>query len=713
MSRVVINYNNDLCDLCNKNLCEEILRVGPRGPQGEKGEMGEKGDRGCRGKQGLNGEQGQEGLQGLQGPKGNKGDKGDKGLIGQQGLQGLQGIQGCIGNIGPMGNQGIQGIQGIQGLIGVKGPKGDKGDIGEQGIQGIQGDDGQTGQIGPQGIPGINTGGVQGPIIATDNAIARFDTTTGEIIQNSNVIIDDIGNIYMSSGTTIKTDTIDNVTGSGLSILPKTIFSRDVVVSGSRLIVENDLLVNDNYPIINNCYSGLSPKSTGFIMNYSPISTDNSISFNGITKQIITVGLNTFSANSFILVCNSCFNDGIYEVNNHTGNILTINYPKIEVFTKDVLINETFGAILIQINIAVLRVNNLGNWEIGKGMTTGISYTELLELTTLQDAYDNSLSVEIKLDNIRNGISIRDNSSSINNNLIEIQDSAGTTTYFSVHPTNGTTIDNKLTVSGLIDSIGLELTPVSTNPGGIITNTIWQDSLNSNRLTWNVDPIITGPNISIINSIAKYDSILGDSITNTNILIDGSNNITGINILSSNQVNVDIINEYTSNNGVIIDGVILKDSAVSTNIINELTLSTGVTIDFVNLKDGSINLTTSATNPGGANTIWQRTLDGHLFRGGFDLEGLGSVTGATSSTDNAIARWHGTSGTVIQNSTTLIDDITGSMHITNSSGNIKINNVNILPFTSSVNQLPKFNSTTGRELINTTVTIDNSNNLII
>lgn len=39
------------------------------------------------------------------------------------------------------------------------------------------------------------TGDVVGPASATDNAIARFDTTTGKLIQNSTVTIDDAGNI--------------------------------------------------------------------------------------------------------------------------------------------------------------------------------------------------------------------------------------------------------------------------------------------------------------------------------------------------------------------------------------------------------------------------------------------------------------------------------------------------------------------------------------
>lgn len=53
------------------------------------------------------------------------------------------------------------------------------------------------------------SGDVVGPATATDNAIARFDLTTGELIQNSTVLIDDNGNITgplsinMADGTAV------------------------------------------------------------------------------------------------------------------------------------------------------------------------------------------------------------------------------------------------------------------------------------------------------------------------------------------------------------------------------------------------------------------------------------------------------------------------------------------------------------------------------
>jgi len=43
------------------------------------------------------------------------------------------------------------------------------------------------------------TGDVVGPASATDNALVRFDLTTGKLIQNSNAILDDIGNLTITS----------------------------------------------------------------------------------------------------------------------------------------------------------------------------------------------------------------------------------------------------------------------------------------------------------------------------------------------------------------------------------------------------------------------------------------------------------------------------------------------------------------------------------
>lgn len=55
------------------------------------------------------------------------------------------------------------------------------------------------------------SGDVVGPASATDNAVARFDTTTGKLLQNSTLIVDDSGNI--SGAGTLNTHTIPGGTG--------------------------------------------------------------------------------------------------------------------------------------------------------------------------------------------------------------------------------------------------------------------------------------------------------------------------------------------------------------------------------------------------------------------------------------------------------------------------------------------------------------------
>lgn len=138
------------------------------------------------GPQGFTGAQGATGATGLQGPQG---DVGYQGLTGPQGSTGVQGSQGNTGVQGPQGAtgpQGSTGTQGPQGSTGVQGPQGTTGNTGPQGPQGFTGTQGPQGY---QGTPGPT--GVVGPVSSTDNAIVRWDGTTGQLIQNSAATVDD------------------------------------------------------------------------------------------------------------------------------------------------------------------------------------------------------------------------------------------------------------------------------------------------------------------------------------------------------------------------------------------------------------------------------------------------------------------------------------------------------------------------------------------
>jgi hypothetical protein len=90
-----------------------------------------------------------------------------------------------------------------------------------------------TGTLSWTSAGGGGTGDVVGPASATDNAIARFDLTTGKLIQNSVVIVDDAGTITgvaalaattasitsANAGTAvITTGTVTNLTSTSASI---------------------------------------------------------------------------------------------------------------------------------------------------------------------------------------------------------------------------------------------------------------------------------------------------------------------------------------------------------------------------------------------------------------------------------------------------------------------------------------------------------------
>jgi hypothetical protein len=220
--------------------------TGPQGTQGIQGVPGDLGPTGPTGAQGNIGPTGPTGTTGAQGPTGSVGPtgptgaQGDQGNIGPTGPQGVQGIQGATGDVGPTGPTGVAGptgptgAQGIQGEVGPTGPtgaqgvQGNVGPTGPTGAQGIQGDVGPTGAVGPTGPTGstgaagatgpTGPGNVVGPGTSTDNAVVRFDGTTGQLVQNSNVTIDDDGDVVISVNSSTSALRITQ-TGSGNALL--------------------------------------------------------------------------------------------------------------------------------------------------------------------------------------------------------------------------------------------------------------------------------------------------------------------------------------------------------------------------------------------------------------------------------------------------------------------------------------------------------------
>lgn len=93
-------------------------------------------------------------------------------------------------------NTNIPGPTGATGATGATGPAGA---TGPTGATGATGPTGATGIQGPPGNDGTGAGDVVGPSSSTDNAVVRFDSTTGKLIQDSSATVSDTGALAITT----------------------------------------------------------------------------------------------------------------------------------------------------------------------------------------------------------------------------------------------------------------------------------------------------------------------------------------------------------------------------------------------------------------------------------------------------------------------------------------------------------------------------------
>lgn len=175
---------------------------------------------------------------------------------------------------------------------------------------------------------------------------------------------------------------------------------------------------------------------------------------------------------------------------------------------------------------------------------------------------------------------------------------------------------------------------------------------------------VIGPISSVENSIARWSSSDGYYIKDSNILIDNSNNITGVhNLTMSGNIT---ITGTVDGRDISADATTFNSHISNTSNPHNTSLSNLIDVDLTGIAQGDILYRNGTewvvlpagsdgyylqTQGSGANPIWTAA---------------GNITGSVSSTDNALVRWDGNTGTNIQNSNILIDDsnnITGVLTI--------------------------------------------------
>jgi hypothetical protein len=164
---------------------------------------------------------------------------------------------------------------------------------------------------------------------------------------------------------------------------------------------------------------------------------------------------------------------------------------------------------------------------------------------------------------------------------------------------------------------------VFNSDGKLVSSTLISttelDYLNgvTSNIQTQIDTKITGPGSATDNALTRYDGTSGTLTQDSSILLDDSDNLTGVN------------------------GIELVDKS-------------------------------APSNPGaGKGELYKKTGDDGIFwkpdAAGAEVDLSAGVTGPGSSTDNAIARWNGTGGGVIQDSSVLISDsdaVTGITKLT-------------------------------------------------
>lgn len=109
-------------------------------------------------------------------------------------------------------------------------------------------------------------GTVKGPSSATDNAIARFDATTGRLLQNSAATIDDNGTLLIPSGQGIELGHTSDTTLTRAS-------AGQIAVEGVNVLMNGGALGTPSSGNLSNC-TNLSASAVGTAMNAGTPITD-------------------------------------------------------------------------------------------------------------------------------------------------------------------------------------------------------------------------------------------------------------------------------------------------------------------------------------------------------------------------------------------------------------------------------------------------------
>lgn len=142
---------------------------------------------------------------------------------------------------------------------------------------------------------GGGSGDVVGPASATDNAIARFDATTGKLIQNSVVTVGDTGDIATTGNVSANTVSVLGAVAGSVS-LTATTGGTSTLPAGTRTLVAQDTtdtLTNKNLTSGTNTFPTFNQSTTG---SAATLSATNPIAKGGTGRTTSTTAYGLIAA---------------------------------------------------------------------------------------------------------------------------------------------------------------------------------------------------------------------------------------------------------------------------------------------------------------------------------------------------------------------------------------------------------------------------------